>query len=113
VPFHAEGELKTPIEGKPALTSYRVVAVKKGYAVVEVRPRTGRTNQIRIHFKGIGHPLLGESKYAFRKDFSIKFKRVALHAGLIELVHPVTGKKLVVEAPVPEDMKRMMEDLSF
>lgn len=113
VPFHQEGEINAAIERKPALTRYRTLAVHQDYSVVEVRPRTGRTNQIRIHFKGIGHPLLGESKYAFRKDFKVKFKRVALHARQIGFMHPVSGERLVVAAPLPEDMKRMMKDLSL
>jgi len=111
-PFHGEGVIETPIERKPALTRYRVISSFLHYSVVEVWPESGRTNQIRIHFKGMGHPLLGESKYAFRKDFKVKFKRVALHARRIELVHPLSGQKLVVEAPVPADMQGLINGAS-
>ena len=47
-------------------------------------PITGRTNQIRIHFAKIGHPLVGEDKYAFRRDFALRFRRTALHALRLE-----------------------------
>ena len=88
----------------PAETKYRVIEARRGFSVVEVEPVTGRTNQIRIHFKAIGHPLLGESVYAFRKDFDIKFKRAALHAAALEFIHPVTGKELKFTSPLPSDM---------
>src|SRR3989338_9425937 len=63
-----------------AMTAYRVVERKKNFTVLDVEPVTGRKNQIRIHLKTIGHPLVGEDVYAFRKDFPLRFKRVALHA---------------------------------
>ena len=53
---------------------------RKLFSIVEVEPLTGRTNQIRIHFSKIGHPLVGERKYAFARDYDVKFKRTALHA---------------------------------
>jgi RluA family pseudouridine synthase len=91
----------------PAVTKYKVLARKNGFSVVEVEPVTGRTNQIRIHFAGIGHPLLGESVYAFRRDFKLKFKRAALHARAIEFTHPATGKRMRFEAPLPKDLERL------
>lgn len=93
-----------------ALTKYRVLEKKGDFTVMEVEPVTGRTNQIRIHFKGIGHPLVGESVYAFRKDFKLKFKRVALHAARIEFKHPVTGEALKFESPLPEDMENFINE---
>ncbi len=105
MPFYSENVIDSPIERKPARTGYRIIASFSDYSVVEVRPETGRTNQIRIHFKSIGHPLLGESKYAFRKDFKVRFKRVALHALTLELPHPVSGRPLIITAPVPPDMQ--------
>lgn len=107
VPNKKEGVINFKIEGKEALSGYTVIAKKKGYCIVEVELFTGRTNQIRIHFKMIGHPLLGETKYAYRKDFNIKFKRTALHSYSIEFVHPITGKQLNITAEIPEDMRKM------
>jgi len=87
-----------------AITRYKVVSRTKDFSVLEVEPVTGRTNQIRIHLADIGHPILGERIYAFRRDFKIRFNRVALHASRIEFAHPVTGAKMVFESPLPEDM---------
>ena len=91
-------------ESLRALTRYRVLERRGAFTVVEVEPVTGRTNQIRIHFSQIGHPLVGESVYVFRKDFKLKFKRAALHARELEFDHPVTGKRMRLESPLPHDM---------
>ncbi len=96
-------------QGKSALTRYRVLKIHQGFSVVEARPLTGRTNQIRIHFRDRGHPLLGERVYAFGRDFPVKFRRLALHAWRISFCHPVTGRPVRIEAPLPEDMRRFME----
>ena len=88
-----------------AVTRYKVLKVKKDYTVVEVVPRTGRTNQIRIHFKQIGHPLVGEDKYAFRKDFELRFRRVALHSRELSWTHPFAKKRVTVESPLAKDME--------
>jgi 23S rRNA pseudouridine1911/1915/1917 synthase len=93
-------------KAESAVTKYRVLERRRDFSVLEVEPVTGRTNQIRIHLKAIGHPLVGESVYVFRKDYDLKFKRVALHARRVEFAHPATGEKLVFDAPLPEDMER-------
>jgi 23S rRNA pseudouridine1911/1915/1917 synthase len=94
----------------PAITKYRTLKREGGFSVLEVEPVTGRTNQIRIHLAKIGHPIIGESVYAFRKDFKIKFKRAALHAAKIEFRHPITGKAMKFESPLPEDMQRLIKE---
>ena len=86
------------------ITKFKVIERRKDFTIVEVKPVTGRTNQIRIHFKGLGHPLVGESVYAFRKDFKLRFKRVALHAKALEFSHPVTGKRMNFNLPLADDM---------
>jgi len=86
------------------ITGYRVIERRKDFTIVEVQPVTGRTNQIRIHFKRLGHPLVGESVYAFRKDFKLRFKRAALHAKALEFSHPVTGKRMNFNLSLSEDM---------
>lgn len=90
-----------------AATKYKVIERRKDFSILEVEPVTGKTNQIRIHFKGIGHPLVGESVYAFRKDFGLKFKRVALHAQYLRFTHPVTKECLEFISPLPEDMEKL------
>ncbi|MDD5505208.1 MAG: RluA family pseudouridine synthase [Candidatus Omnitrophica bacterium] len=108
----AEGKINLAVEGKDALTKYKVVKEENNYSVVEVYPVTGRTNQIRIHFKSIGHPLVGEDKFIFRKDFALRFKRVCLHAEYLEFKHPQTGRTVAVEASLPEDMQKFLQDRS-
>ncbi len=91
-----------------ALTHYKVIGYHKDFCEVEVNPITGRTNQIRIHLMKVGHPLVGEDKYAFRKDFALRFRRTALHA--LRLTWPSTsGHDITVEAPLAEDMKVFLE----
>ena len=103
-----EGKITSPIEGKGCVTNYKVIAKRKDFAIVEVTPLTGRTNQIRIHFKSIGHPILGETKFAFRKDFKVKAKRLCLHAQQLEFVHPVTNKLLKLRSELPHDLKDLL-----
>ncbi len=90
-----------------AITKYKVIERKKSFTVIEVEPVTGRTNQIRIHFKEIGHPLVGETVYAFRRDFELRFKRAALHAGFVTFIHPVTKERMQFISPLPEDMENL------
>lgn len=91
-----------------AITRYKVIEKRRDFSILEVEPVTGRTNQIRIQFKDIGHPLVGESVYAFRRDFKLKFKRVALHAKSLEFIHPVTRNTLVLTSPLPKDMMEIL-----
>jgi 23S rRNA pseudouridine1911/1915/1917 synthase len=105
-----QGQIEAPLEGKSALTKYRVLQLKNNYSVVEVSPVTGRTNQIRIHFKYIQHPLVGEDRFAFRKDFALRAKRACLHAGYLEFKHPQTSKTMVVETPLAADMQKFLEE---
>ena len=99
-----EGDLRYPIEASSALTKYKVIEKKDDFGVVEITPLTGRTNQIRIHFKGIGHPILGDTKYAFRRDFKIKAKRLCLHAQALEFIHPITKNIVSLSVVLPADM---------
>ena len=90
-----------------SITRYKTLAVRKYFSVAEVYPITGRTNQIRIHFSEIGHPILGERKFAFGKDFALKFRRTALHAQSLKWFHPFLKKEIQVESPLAEDMKEL------
>lgn len=105
----SEGQISTAIEGKSALTKYKVIQEKTNYSVVQVIPVTGRTNQIRIHFKNIAHPLVGEDKFAFRKDFALRFKRICLHAQKLEFKHPITQEQLCLRLELPLDLKKFLE----
>ncbi|MDP2911271.1 MAG: RluA family pseudouridine synthase [Candidatus Omnitrophota bacterium] len=90
------------------ITGFKVLERRKDFTIVDVQPVTGRTNQIRIHFKELGHSLVGESVYAFRKDFKLRFKRVALHSKAVEFNHPVTGKRMSFNLPLADDMTRFI-----
>ncbi len=95
---------------KSALTEYRVLERRAGYTVVEVVPHTGRTNQIRIHFSNIGHPLLGERVYARGKDFEVKFRRVALHASELSFHRAVNSRIMRIKCPLAADMMNFLND---
>ncbi len=99
---------KNKSRSETAITKYSVIQRKGPLSILEVEPVTGRTNQIRIHLQKMGHPVVGESVYAFRKDFNLKFKRAALHAVRIEFKHPITGAALKFESPLPDDMKALI-----
>ncbi len=103
-----KGSVHKPVEGKGAWTDFSVVKRRGAFTVLDVSPKTGRTNQIRLHFKSLGHPLVGESKFIFRKDYALKAKRLCLHAGRIEFVHPSTGERLIVECPLANDMEKFL-----
>jgi RluA family pseudouridine synthase len=103
------GEIKYHIEGQPAVTRYRAIEQRKDFAVIEAEPLTGRTNQIRIHFKSIGHPLVGEKKFAFRRDFQLKANRLCLHAQNLEFPHPFTGKAVSLNCGFPAGMRNFLD----
>ncbi|MCX5702010.1 MAG: RluA family pseudouridine synthase [Candidatus Omnitrophica bacterium] len=105
----SRGQIRTAIEGREAITKYDVVENRKDFSVVEVVALTGRTNQIRIHFKSIAHPLVGEAKFAFRKDYKLKAKRACLHAKYLEFTHPVTGKAVSVNSELAKDLKEFLK----
>ena len=109
LPYNNQGEIKHKVDGQSAVTRYKVIAKRGDFAIVEVNPLTGRTNQIRIHFKQIGHPVLGETKYAFRRDFTVKAKRLMLHAAKLEFKHPVTGKLLQLKSDLPDDFEKFLK----
>ncbi len=102
--------INRPIENRRSITKYRVLEVRKNYSVLQVEPMTGRTNQIRIHFKSIGHPLVGERRFAFAKDYSLKFRRAALHSYRIEFKHPVTNKAAGFTSPLAQDMEKFLQE---
>ncbi|MBI4834310.1 MAG: RluA family pseudouridine synthase [Planctomycetes bacterium] len=101
-------ELMNQIEGKPAETRYRVIERHRGFTVVEAEPVTGRTNQIRIQFVKLGYPLVGERRFAFARDYKLKFRRTALHSSEINFTHPVSQKPLHFSVPLPDDMNSLL-----
>jgi len=100
-------------DGLAAATRYRTLATgPAGTALVEARPETGRTHQIRVHLAHLGAPLLGDARYGGpRMVGEVAVPRVMLHARRLEIRHPATGAALLLEAPEPEDFRRVREAL--
>ena len=96
--------------GRHARTRYRVLREVDGRSLVEVRPETGRTHQIRVHFASLGHPIVGDSLYG-RRDAPAALTRQFLHAQRLAFTHPRTGDRLQLEAPLPEDLERVLRKL--
>jgi len=109
-PSRREGVIKKRIEGKHAETKYKIIESKDDFSVVEVKPVTGRTNQIRIHFKSLGHPVLGDYKFAFRRDFKVKAKRLCLHAKSLRFKHPVTSKVIDLNSSLPVKLEELISE---
>lgn len=82
------------------------------FSFVEVEPKTGRTHQIRVHFKAQQHPIVCDDLYAPDKGCALDFKRTALHATSITFMN-VAGKKITVKSPVPKDFKAAIKELDM
>ena len=91
--------------GEPAVTHYRLVEEKNGHSLVALKLETGRTHQIRIHMKYLGYPLIGD--YLYHPDMEF-IGRQALHSHRLAFSHPITGEAMEFTAPLPEDMKSVL-----
>ncbi|MEW8051760.1 MAG: 23S rRNA pseudouridine(1911/1915/1917) synthase RluD [Candidatus Thiodiazotropha sp.] len=109
--------------GKHAVTHYRIEQRYRAHTLLRVRLETGRTHQIRVHMRHIRHPLMGDPLYGGRLKLPAgisdelaaairNFRRQALHATRLELIHPETGDKIAWAAPVPADMQQLIDLLS-
>ena len=112
-----------------AYSQYEVLERFAGFAIVLVKPKTGRTHQIRVHLAHIGTPVLCDRLYSGRAKLSmgelvrgkpnqgledsILLDRQALHARRISFAHPETGEAMEIEAPVPADIKRTVDALKL
>jgi 23S rRNA pseudouridine1911/1915/1917 synthase len=108
--------------GRPAVSHYRIEKKYRAHTLLRVKLESGRTHQIRVHMAHLKHPLVGDPVYGGRlhlpKGASPAlisalqgFKRQALHAARLGLVHPVTGKSVEWESPMPEDMRALLKVL--
>jgi 23S rRNA pseudouridine1911/1915/1917 synthase len=115
-------------QGKSALTRYAVLERFRGYALLRVRPQTGRSHQIRVHLRAIGHPLAIDPLYGagdalllstFKRAYRAKagteerplMTRLTLHALTLEVQHPTHGQRMQWEAPIPKDFSAVVRNL--
>lgn len=96
--------------GREAVTDYEVLERYGRFTVVRCRLQTGRTHQIRVHLEYLGFPLVGDSKYSpMKTPFAISGQ--ALHSQTLRFIHPRTGEEMYFEAPIPEDMQKILTRL--
>ncbi|MBW7989535.1 MAG: RluA family pseudouridine synthase [Planctomycetes bacterium] len=112
-----------PDVGKESITFYEVLESFRGFSLLKMTPKTGRTHQIRVHLLYIKHPIVADGMYGGRLVYPWQLadaepavqqpviNRVALHAHTLEFKHPVTEKMVKFEAPLPEDMQNFLEML--
>jgi 23S rRNA pseudouridine1911/1915/1917 synthase len=115
----------TRVGGKPAITHYEVLERFAVHTYLRCRLETGRTHQIRVHMQHLGAPLVGDPVYGMRgiipnqaitptlREALKNFKRQALHAVRLGLIHPVTGEAMEWQAELPADMKSLLEAMRF
>ena len=112
-----------PEIGKEAITVYEVVESFRGFSLLKMTPKTGRTHQIRVHLSYIKHPIVGDDMYGGKLVYPWQLQdsepavqepvinRVALHAWTLEFKHPTTEKIMKFEAPLPKDMQHLLDML--
>ena len=110
-----------PIGGREAVTDYRTLETLGSFSFLEIRILTGRTHQIRVHLRHLGHAVLGDARYGgcgfsrvrspAVREVVESFNRLALHASVLEFRHPVTGVAMRFHAPLPDDFERLLARL--
>lgn len=103
--------------GKPSHTIFRLLARWENFSLLEAELKTGRTHQIRVHLAHLGFPIAGDEKYG---DFALNkvlpregLKRMFLHAWKMGMPHPISGQALALEAPLPENLRGFLQQLSI
>ena len=123
-PDHYEMQRVHP-SGKSAVTEFEVLEQWKRFSYLRLRPKTGRTHQLRVHLAAINHPIVGDRLYSKRPPLTRSevsglkaspgeeplIARQALHAASIEFTHPRSGEKVSFEAPLPDDIQRTLDAL--
>ncbi|HEC33307.1 MAG TPA: RluA family pseudouridine synthase [Chloroflexi bacterium] len=96
--------------GRPAMTRYRVVEVFRHHTLLEVRPHSGRTHQVRVHLAWLGYPVVGDRVYGRRRQ-PLLSDRHFLHARQLRFTHPVSKEELTLTAPLPAELATLLEHL--
>ena len=99
--------------GKEAISQVHVLAFNHQFSLVLIRPKTGRTHQIRVHLKHIGHPVLGDTTYGSEKiNAAQEVERQLLHAYQLNFMHPITNVPISLVASIPDDFKKWIYQIS-
>ncbi len=106
---HNRKRMAVVAQGKQARTDYQVINYIGKYTLLEVRPQTGRTHQIRVHFTAIGFPVVGDKIYGVKSPF---LSRQFLHAFRLGFTHPTTGQHVEFTANLPADLTKALEDIA-
>lgn len=106
---HSHRTMVDHAKGKPAETAFKVLKRYEDFALLECRPATGRTHQVRVHAYALGHPIVGDSLYSAPPTDLIF--RPALHALRLTITHPETGERMTFEAPYPDDFAQALRKL--
>jgi 23S rRNA pseudouridine1911/1915/1917 synthase len=104
-------EMAVVERGREAITHVETLGYNEQISVVRLKPKTGRTHQIRVHLKHIGCPILGDPIYGNEKA-SLKAPRLLLHAYQLKFQHPITNETIHLTAPVPDDLKEWIQKVS-
>lgn len=111
-PVHRK-EMTVKPDGKEAVSHVQVAAFNHQLSLALIRPKTGRTHQIRVHLKHVGHPILGDTVYgSARMNQSLAPPRLLLHAYQLSFTHPFTNEAIKLSAPLPDDMKHWVKNLA-
>jgi 23S rRNA pseudouridine1911/1915/1917 synthase len=94
--------------GRPARSEYKVKKYYKDFTLLEVKPETGRTHQIRVHLSAIGYPIAGDAVYGIRVPF---LKRQFLHAYRLSFNLPSSGERVEFKSALPEDLEKALANL--
>lgn len=95
---------QNPYRGQYAVTHYEVLQTSREFSLLKMNLETGRKNQIRVHLQDLGHPIVGDEKYGATTD---PLGRLGLHAWVLAFVHPVTGRAMRLETPVPRQFSAL------
>ena len=97
--------------GRPAITHWQLQERLGNYTLIQCKLETGRTHQIRVHLARLGHPTIGDPLYSNGRSIGINLTGQALHAHQLRLQHPISGEWIDAIAPLPEELKTLLQVL--
>jgi len=113
-PRHRQQMAITAVGGREARTHFKVLERYARHTLLLLQLETGRTHQIRLHLKAIGHPIVGDSVYGSGNVFKrAPLNRQFLHASQVSFTHPFSGATIELEAPLPADLQAVLDQKNF